>query len=362
MGSAVGGKALSAGAKNTSLTAGRKALSASGKKVSSTTERIALSAKRASSAARGKSLSAGARNAASAAGGKSFSAGRKNKSSSVRVKAAGVRTGNSIAAGSKNASVDKSRNTSAARSKISSATGSNKASISELKSASVAGSSPATKIRKSSAGTKKSHPGSKGLDLDKFIESKFENLEEQTLNQVLSGVRKSTMGDLIQFNTRLANSYKISDEDSLETIVYAHQSSETLQDKSINPSVSEAQGEVSIYRDLLLLGDLPTITQERRPYEWIQAAPKLSTSAQVALMTSLLGMAIKLTGKVPSKLTYKLPGGKMKGKDKAEVMAYLALARNIADTMAEAKDWNTTKELSGLKKMHSDLVKIIDEY
>merc|ERR1712240_56695 len=415
MGSAVGGKALSAGAKNTSLTAGRKALSASGKKVSSTTERIALPAKRASSAARGKSLSAGARNAASAvgrkglsssgrkvsspaqrivlpattkkagarnvtsaaerkalsaearnaasaAGGKSFSAGRKNKSSSVRVKAAGVRTGNSIAAGSKNASVDKSRNTSAARSKISSATGSNKASISELKSASVAGSSPATKIRKSSAGTKKSHPGSKGLDLDKFIESKFENLGEQTLNQVVSSVRKSTMGDLIQFNTRLANSYKISDEDSLETIVYAHQPLETLQDKSIKPSVSEAQVEVSMYRDLLLLGNLPSITQQRRPYEWIQAASKLSTSAQVALMTSLLGMAIKLTGKVPSKLTYKLPGGKMKGKDKTEVVAYLALARNIADTMTEANDLNKTKELSVLKKMHSDLVKIVNEY
>jgi len=79
-------------------------------------------------------------------------------------------------------------------------------------------------------------------------------------------------------------------------------------------------------------------------------------------MTSLLGMVIKLTGKVPSKLTYKLPGGKMKGKDKTEVVAYLALARNIADTMAEAKDWKTTKELSGLKKMHSDLVKIVDEY
>jgi len=310
-----------------------------------------------------KALSAGARNAASAVGGKAISARAQNKSSTVGIKTAGVRTGkDSSAAGSKNGSVGKSGNTSAAKSKISSAAGSKNASISGFKNASVAGSSSATKIRKSSVGAKKSNPGSKGLDLNKFIESKFGNLGEQALNQVVSGVRKSTMGDLIQFNTRLANSYKISDEDSLETIVYAHQPSETLQDKSIKPSVSEAQGEVSMYRDLLLLGDLPSITQEMRPYEWIQAAPKLSTSAQVALMTSLLGMAIKLTGKVPSKLTYKLPGGKMKGNDKTDVVAYLALARNIADAMAEANNWNKTKELSGLEKMHSDLIKIVNEY
>ena len=64
--------------------------------------------------------------------------------------------------------------------------------------------------------------------------------------------------------------------------------------------------EVAMYLDLLLLGDLPTITQEKRPFEWIYSAPSLSIPAQVALMTSFLTLAIKMTGKRPAKFNIRM--------------------------------------------------------
>ena len=42
-------------------------------------------------------------------------------------------------------------------------------------------------------------------------------------------------------------------------------------------------------------------------------------------MTSLLGLAIKLTGTTPSGLPHHLPGGKLQGKAKGEVSSYLAI-------------------------------------
>ena len=78
----------------------------------------------------------------------------------------------------------------------------------------------------------------------------------------------------------------------------------------LSPKVASVYKEVADYQDLLLLGDLPTITQEKRPYSWISGAPTLSPEAQTALTTSLLGLTLKLTGaKMAFKL--KLPGGKM---------------------------------------------------
>ena len=93
---------------------------------------------------------------------------------------------------------------------------------------------------------------------------------------------------------------------------------------NLSPSVAAAYKEVSNYQDLLLLGDLPTITQQKRPYSWISGAPSLSPEAQTALTTSLLGLTLKLTG---AKLAFKLklPGGKMRTKNRTEVVAYLAL-------------------------------------
>ena len=95
---------------------------------------------------------------------------------------------------------------------------------------------------------------------------------------------------------------------------------------NISPRVDAVFKEVSNYQDLLLLGDLATITQEKRPYSWISGAPNLSPEAQTALTTSLLGLTLKLTG---AKLAFKLkvPGGKMRTKNRTEVVAYLALVQ-----------------------------------
>ena len=93
----------------------------------------------------------------------------------------------------------------------------------------------------------------------------------------------------------------------------------------LSPRVDAAYKEVSNYQDLLLLGDLATITQEKRPYSWISGAPTLSPEAQTALTTSLLGLTLKLTGAKLANFKLKLPGGKMRAKSRPEVVAYLAL-------------------------------------
>ena len=97
---------------------------------------------------------------------------------------------------------------------------------------------------------------------------------------------------------------------------------------NISPRGDAVFKEVSNYQDLLLLGDLATITQEKRPYSWISGAPTLSPEAQTALATSLLGLTLKLTGAKLANFKLKLPGGKMRlrgVKSRTEVLAYLAL-------------------------------------
>ena len=146
------------------------------------------------------------------------------------------------------------------------------------------------------------------------------------------------------------------------------------------PRVAAAYKEVSNYQDLLLLGDLATITQEKRPYSWISGAPSLSPEAQTALTTSLLGLTLKLTGAKLANFKLKLPGGKMRAaKDRAEVVAYLALiqvnlfspknsnhllflTKNIVDAMAGSKNWKVAAKDSKLDKMHADITKSIADF
>jgi len=168
---------------------------------------------------------------------------------------------------------------------------------------------------------------------------------------------------MIAFNTALAHSYyKISDQDSLEAVTYAQQSVGTIKDQVMSPSVAEAYSQLSHFHDLLLLDDLGLVTQDMKPHSMIQAAHNLSSPAQVALMTSFLGLAMKLTGKGLSRLQVSLPGGKIRGKDRSEVLAYLSLMRNIADTIAESNLANPSGQSQALQKMHKDLVKIVNDY
>ena len=79
-------------------------------------------------------------------------------------------------------------------------------------------------------------------------------------------------------------------------------------------------------------------------------------------MTSLLGLAIKLTGRRPSRLDTKLPGSKVPGKARGEVLTYLALIQNITDAMAEANKGYKTPKSAHLRRMHADLAKIIGDF
>ena len=78
-------------------------------------------------------------------------------------------------------------------------------------------------------------------------------------------------------------------------------------------------------------------------------------------MSSLLGLAIKLTGSKVSPST-RIPGGKMRGKKREEVVAYLAIFQNITDAMAVGNNWGKTARFSLLNKMHADLTRIISQY
>ena len=165
----------------------------------------------------------------------------------------------------------------------------------------------------------------------------------------MSGQTNSTVGELSKFNMSMANEhYKVEKEDSLETILLAlHLPADEVafiitdftlnlftlpQEKlDLNPRVAAAYKEVSNYQDLLLLGDLATITQEKRPYSWISGAPTLSPEAQTALTTSLLGLTLKLTGAKLANLKLKLPGGKVRARSRQEVVAYLALIQVTTD-------------------------------
>ena len=94
---------------------------------------------------------------------------------------------------------------------------------------------------------------------------------------------------------------------SLETILLALQPPEDVEKLELSPRVTESYRQVSIYRDLLLLGDLPTITQvccvtklftrcilncslqEMRVYEWLKSAHNLgATGKSIAHVWKLL--------------------------------------------------------------------------
>ena len=81
-------------------------------------------------------------------------------------------------------------------------------------------------------------------------------------------------------------------------------------------------------------------------------------------MTSLLGLAIKLTGRRPPRLDtkVKLPGGKMPSRARGDVLAYLALIQNIAEAMAEANRGYKNPKSVHLRRMHADLNKIIGDF
>merc|ERR1719391_358970 len=213
-------------------------------------------------------------------------------------------------------------------------------------------------------GSKASAGGVAAFDLEAFVKVKFSELEKTAHQKKnVSGQTNSTVAELSKFNMKIANEhYKVKKEDSLEAILLALHLTGDEEKLDLSPRVAAAYKEVSDYQDLLLLGDLATITQEKRPYSWISGAPTLSPEAQTALTTSLLGLTLKLTGAKLANLKLKLPGGKMRARGRAEVLAYLALIQNIVDAMAVSKNWKIAAKDSKLDKMHADITKIVADF
>jgi len=213
------------------------------------------------------------------------------------------------------------------------------------------------KIKKTVSGTKEI------FNLKQFIDEKFGNMKEKSEKKIVSDSRGSSLADLSRFNITLAHSfYKVTDLDSLEVTLLALLDPQDIDKLDLSPRVSEACSQVARFRDLLLLGDLPTITQEMRPYEWVYKAPAFSMPAQVALMTSFVSLAIKLTGKRPNKFNMKVPGGKLSGRARGDVVSYLALMRTIADSMASRNNYEKLVKFSQLNTMRNDLAKIINDF
>jgi len=213
-------------------------------------------------------------------------------------------------------------------------------------------------------GAKASAGGVAAFDLEAFVKVKFSELEKTAHQKKnVSGQTNSTVAELSKFNMRVANEhYKVKKEDSLEAILLALHLPGDEEKLDLSPRVAAAYKEVSNYQDLLLLGDLATITQEKRPYSWISGAPTLSPEAQTALTTSLLGLTLKLTGAKLANFKLKLPGGKMRAKSRPEVLAYLALIQNIMDAMAGSKNWKVAAKDSKLDKMQEDITRIIADF
>jgi len=211
----------------------------------------------------------------------------------------------------------------------------------------------------------------KSKDFEKVVVKKISKMHKDLLKivtstnkkQIISDRNKSSLSDLVNFNIHLAYSvYKITDKDSLESTLHSFQAKEDIEKLGLSPAVAKACKEVAMFRDLLLLGDLPTISQEKRPFEWIYLAPSLTYPAQVALMTSFLTLSIKLTGNKPSKLHMKVPGGRIAGKNKEDVVSYLAILQTIAESMSRRNNWEKKEKFSNLHIMNRDLGKIIGDF
>ena len=194
------------------------------------------------------------------------------------------------------------------------------------------------------------------FDLNEFINEKLGNLQKKNEKQKIFDSKNSSLADMIKFNTILAHSfYKITDRDLLEVVILAlHPEVEV--DSIGNPAVKTVIEEVALFKDLLLLGDLSTITQEKKHFEWILNAPNLSKPAMVAIMTSFITLVMKMTGNKSARFNQRMPAGNLVGKKREEVMSYMIIMQTIVNAMSRGNSWKK------IEKMEVDLNKIITEF
>ena len=178
------------------------------------------------------------------------------------------------------------------------------------------------------------------------------NIQDKNDTLKIFDTKKSSMSDLINFTVYLAqNFYNIQNRHLLETIFLALHPIEEL--FIPHADVLWMHKQVAIYRELLLLGDLPTITQEDRVVDWLLQVKRMTYPARLVVMVWMVVMAIKLTGINPKRMKMKMPGGQVLGKRRSEVVVYLGMMHTIGMVM-ENKDEDGT-----IKKIFSDLEEII---
>ena len=191
-----------------------------------------------------------------------------------------------------------------------------------------------------------SSTSSSDLTVEEYLAKKYPNIQDKNNNLKISDTKKSSMSDLINFTIYMAeNFYSIQNRHLLEAIFLALYPLEEL--FIAHADVLWTHKQVTVYRELLMLGDLPTITQEDRVVDWVLQVERMTYPARLVVM------AIKLTGINPKGMKMVMPGGQVLGKRRREVVVYLGILHTIGMVM-ENKDKDVT-----IKKMFCDLEEII---
>ena len=193
------------------------------------------------------------------------------------------------------------------------------------------------------------------LSMEEYLAKKYPNVQDKNDTMKLADEKGSSMSDLINFTLQLAQDfYNITSRHMLEAIFLAIHPLEKLFIPQAD--VFWIHKQVTVFREIILLGDLPTITQENRVADWLLKVETMTIPAMVVVMMWQVVMAIKLTGIKPKGMKMLVTGGQVRGKKRGEVVVYLRMMHTIGMVIE-----NTTKEVS-LKKMFNDLEKIISIY
>ena len=193
------------------------------------------------------------------------------------------------------------------------------------------------------------------LTMEEYLAKKYPDVQDKNVKLKIADSTGSSMSDLINYTVQVAEDfYGITNRHMMEVLFLALH---PLEEFSIpHADVFWIHKQVGVFSELLLLGDLPTITQENRVVEWLLQVEMMTTPAMVVVMVWQLVMAIKLTGIKPKRMKMLVTGGQVKGKKRREAVVYLSMMHTIGMVMENKADD------AFLKMMFTDLENIILEF
>ena len=116
---------------------------------------------------------------------------------------------------------------------------------------------------------------SSDLTEEEYLAKKYPKIQD---NLKISDTKKSSMSDQINFIIYMAQTfYNIQNRHLLEAIFLALHPIEEL--FIAYADIFWMQNQVTVYRELLLLGDLPSITQEDRMVDWLLQVARITYPA-----------------------------------------------------------------------------------